>query len=42
MCCGGIGCILYIGSGALEQPYVDCLLVLEFLDLCEGRFFFLL
>ena len=42
MCCRGVGCILYIGSSALEQPCVDCLLALEFLDLCEGRFFFLL
>ena len=42
MCCRGVGGILHIGSSALEQPCVDCLLALKFLDLCEGRFFFLL
>ena len=42
MCCGGVSCVLHIVSKALEQPCVDYLLVLKFLDLCEGRFFFLL
>ena len=38
----GVGCILHIGSGALKQPYVDCLLVPEFLNLCKGGFLSLL
>ena len=30
---GGVGCVLHIGSGALEQSCVDCLLVRDSLNL---------
>ena len=42
MCCGGVYGIVHIGSGALEQPCNDCLLILEFLDLCKSCFRLLL
>ena len=38
MSCRGVACVLHIGSSPLEQPCIDYVLVLEFMDLCEGRF----
>ena len=39
---GGVLYILHIGNGLLEQPCIDCVLVLEPLDLCKSDFLSLL
>ena len=41
LCSRCVGCIQHIGSSLLEQFYIDCLLVLDFLNLCKSSYLFL-